>query len=525
LSPFIGTYKFAALCYYIGSIALHSIKEPMKLQRYVSIFALVVGVPTLVMAHDDQHFSSVPTPTTKVQVCMNSGSGEIRVVAAATQCRRNEASFAWNLVGPMGPAGPAGSVGAIGAMGPIGPRGMQGIPGADGAPGAIGATGLTGPQGLNGFDGAQGPAGAAGPRGETGAMGPIGFTGDRGADGAVGPAGANGVNGSDGAVGPAGAVGAKGDTGAQGMQGIPGPAGGEPPEPELLAKGTFDGPGVGGDSDPGGTIGGSIAMEIRDTQHHYLIGGGRNGIFVARSFGNVLSHHRDGSLAFGSVSIDVPQQVGSLLLQQASANGTVLFSIVLKVSTLEMTLTSPSIVAMELGKTTFDANGHAQIAVDTLQLDFRSIDIRNTQGTSISWNLDTNSGHTFTPITLNMSAPSRLLGTNASDADDFVFGRISAGVSGDVTVNRTWDKYSIDHASAFLRQVTYSNLVLTDVELATATTTRTRVSRTLHNAKVKSLTFAGSEETMVLSAESVTVDVPHYAADGTLTSTETVSYP
>jgi collagen triple helix repeat protein len=88
--------------------------------------------------------------------CQKPGTGFLRVVREASDCRRKERVVTWNERGPAGPQGPAGPAGAQGAVGPPGPKGDTG---------SAGATGPAGPSGPAGPAGAQGPAGPQGPAG------------------------------------------------------------------------------------------------------------------------------------------------------------------------------------------------------------------------------------------------------------------------------------------------------------------------------------------------------------------------
>lgn len=62
-------------------------------------------------------------------------TGGLRIVNAASDCRRGETFIQWNESGPQGPAGPAG------VQGPAGPAGPAGAAGAVGPQGPAGPTG------------------------------------------------------------------------------------------------------------------------------------------------------------------------------------------------------------------------------------------------------------------------------------------------------------------------------------------------------------------------------------------------
>jgi hypothetical protein len=95
------------------------------------------------------------TPTTTIQAC-SKGNGDLRIVSAPSDCKANEASLSWAVVGPKGdagvagPPGPAGATGAQGPTGAAGPAGPKGDPGNTGPGGATGAQGATGPKGADG---------------------------------------------------------------------------------------------------------------------------------------------------------------------------------------------------------------------------------------------------------------------------------------------------------------------------------------------------------------------------------------
>ncbi|MEX2430363.1 MAG: hypothetical protein WD645_00410 [Dehalococcoidia bacterium] len=65
-------------------------------------------------------------PTTTMNACVNKGSGLLRIVEAADDCRPNESFASWNIAGATGPQGPQGEKGDEGDQGPAGPEGPQG---------------------------------------------------------------------------------------------------------------------------------------------------------------------------------------------------------------------------------------------------------------------------------------------------------------------------------------------------------------------------------------------------------------
>jgi hypothetical protein len=124
------------------------------------IIVPVVGAASWVAASEN------PSPT--IHACVHRETGQVRIVSAGEQCRRNETALDWNAEGPAGPAG-------AGTQGEVGPAGPQGDIGATGPVGPQGETGAAGPAGPQGETGATGPAGPAGPQGPAGAGGISGW--------------------------------------------------------------------------------------------------------------------------------------------------------------------------------------------------------------------------------------------------------------------------------------------------------------------------------------------------------------
>ena len=77
------------------------------------------------------------TPTTTIQACAK-GNGDLRIVSAPSDCKPQEASLSWAVVGPKGDPGPPGR------KGPRVQPGLQGSTGAAGPPGGIGPAGPAG---------------------------------------------------------------------------------------------------------------------------------------------------------------------------------------------------------------------------------------------------------------------------------------------------------------------------------------------------------------------------------------------
>jgi len=72
--------------------------------------------------------------------CVNSSSGELKIVDAEDTCHKNEYKIEWNKIGPQGPQGPIGPIGSAGPQGPEGPEGPEGPQGEQGPVGPPSAT-------------------------------------------------------------------------------------------------------------------------------------------------------------------------------------------------------------------------------------------------------------------------------------------------------------------------------------------------------------------------------------------------
>jgi hypothetical protein len=60
----------------------------------------------------------------QIYACVNTSSGEIKLVAQNATCKNNETLVVWNVVGPQGLIGPPGPPGPTGPAGPAGPAGV-----------------------------------------------------------------------------------------------------------------------------------------------------------------------------------------------------------------------------------------------------------------------------------------------------------------------------------------------------------------------------------------------------------------
>jgi hypothetical protein len=198
----------------------------------VVVGALAVGGGGYAMAAA----SAGPVGGAVIHTCFNRTTGALRVVSAASRCRKGESSLSFNQAGPqgargnagaLGPAGASGAAGSAGPAGPAGPAGADGAAGTNGAAGQAGGTGSAGPGGSTGPSGVTGATGPTGPIGVTGPTGPLGATGATGPPGPSGVTGATGPTGIGvtGPTGPLGVTGATGPTGPIGVTGSTGPPG------------------------------------------------------------------------------------------------------------------------------------------------------------------------------------------------------------------------------------------------------------------------------------------------------------
>lgn len=118
--------------------------------------------------------------------------GQLRVLAADQQCKKNELAIQWNQKGLKGDVGAQGAAGQPGTKGEAGATGATGLLGQQGIQGLSGLQGLKGDQGADGTNGARGADGEAGAAGAAGPTGPVGPAGSAGPVGPVGPAGQGG---------------------------------------------------------------------------------------------------------------------------------------------------------------------------------------------------------------------------------------------------------------------------------------------------------------------------------------------
>ncbi|MDP8905593.1 MAG: hypothetical protein M3N29_09850 [Chloroflexota bacterium] len=86
----------------------------MSAMRTASVLAAVAvmafAAATVLAGHE----------TNTIHACAQSGTGQLRLVAGADDCRSGERAVEWNVVGPPGPSGPPGPAGPAGPAGPPG---------------------------------------------------------------------------------------------------------------------------------------------------------------------------------------------------------------------------------------------------------------------------------------------------------------------------------------------------------------------------------------------------------------------
>jgi hypothetical protein len=141
--------------------------NPVSIWKAAFVVALLAAVANVMVTRAD---------TSTILACVHNQNGNVRIVAAPSDCKHEEHAVQWNVVGPAGPAGPQGPKGDKGDQGPQGPTGLQGPKGDKGDAGPQGATGpmgLPGPVGPKGEKGDPGPQGLQGPKGDTGPAGVV----------------------------------------------------------------------------------------------------------------------------------------------------------------------------------------------------------------------------------------------------------------------------------------------------------------------------------------------------------------
>jgi hypothetical protein len=69
----------------------------------------------------------IPDAAGTIHACFKSSNGQLRIVAAAGDCLKNEQSLDWQQVGPTGAQGPQGPQGKQGQQGPPGGPGSDGL--------------------------------------------------------------------------------------------------------------------------------------------------------------------------------------------------------------------------------------------------------------------------------------------------------------------------------------------------------------------------------------------------------------
>lgn len=133
----------------------------MKIRR-----GMALGAVLAVTAGGSMAFAATETSSDVITACSDNKS--VRIVASATDCKKNEQVVTWNRQGPVGPAGPAGAPGAPGLNGIDGRDGIDGTNGRDGEDGAPGRDGVDGKDGRDGVDGTNGTGHGSADRGPAG---------------------------------------------------------------------------------------------------------------------------------------------------------------------------------------------------------------------------------------------------------------------------------------------------------------------------------------------------------------------
>jgi hypothetical protein len=120
----------------------------------VALISLVVAVGGISMA-------AVRDKQGRIVACYAKKSGDLRVLAKGTKCRRAEKKLRWNQRGPRGTAGQGGAPGTAGSTGPTGPSGAQGPSAASlltvntgNVPANVGVTHFLHPSGVSDYWGA-----------------------------------------------------------------------------------------------------------------------------------------------------------------------------------------------------------------------------------------------------------------------------------------------------------------------------------------------------------------------------------
>ncbi len=91
----------------------------MKKSRLLGL----VGVLVLVAGGAATFAWAQANDATTINACVAKDNGDVRIVKAGANCRRDETATSWNTTGPAGPAGPAGAAGPAGPAGPQDPAG------------------------------------------------------------------------------------------------------------------------------------------------------------------------------------------------------------------------------------------------------------------------------------------------------------------------------------------------------------------------------------------------------------------
>jgi hypothetical protein len=83
--------------------------------------SMAVAIAAMVIAMGGVATAALQRPPTRtLSACAQKKGGQLRLVKAATKCRKSEQKVSWNVIGQAGPAGPTGPAGPAGPAGPTG---------------------------------------------------------------------------------------------------------------------------------------------------------------------------------------------------------------------------------------------------------------------------------------------------------------------------------------------------------------------------------------------------------------------
>src|SRR5712692_2304321 len=95
-------------------------RATMKVRKW--IVGMLVGFLAVSIEVATQRYAQ----SAAIFACVNSSSGEVKIVTEGTACNGNRTLVQWDVVGPPGPTGPQGPKGDPGLQGPQGSAGPAG---------------------------------------------------------------------------------------------------------------------------------------------------------------------------------------------------------------------------------------------------------------------------------------------------------------------------------------------------------------------------------------------------------------